>query len=270
MLGAIIGDMAGSRYEFHPLPKNTHWQDFPLFPPGSAFTDDTIMTLAVAEALRKNNHGSKLNEHLIDAMHSFGQKWPHAGYGGRFSKWLKNKEREPYNSFGNGSAMRVSPVGWLAKTLEEAENLAKETAQVTHNHPEGIKGAQATAGCIFLARNGADKQQLGEYVQNSYGYDLSRTLNEIQPGYKFSEICQDSVPESIIAFLESDSFEDAIRKAIWLGGDADTQAAIAGSIAEAFYGEIPAQLKEIALNTLDTELRTHYLTTRQWIEQNNS
>lgn len=265
MLGAITGDIAGSAYEFHPLPKNSHWQDFPLFTPASTFTDDTVMTLAVANALQKADSGGNLNDLLVETMHSFGNKWPHSGYGGRFSRWLKNRQRDPYNSFGNGSAMRVSPVGWVAASLEEAEKLAAATAMVTHNHPEGIKGAQAVAKCIYLARNGASKNDLANHVQKRHGYDLYRTLAEIQPDYSFSETCQESVPEAIIAFLESDSFEDAIRKAIWLGGDADTQAAIAGSIAEAYYGEVPSELAQQALKVLDNELKAHYLNSIKWL-----
>ncbi|MCL1849388.1 MAG: ADP-ribosylglycohydrolase family protein [Clostridiales bacterium] len=228
MLGAIIGDIVGSVYEWN----NIKTKDFPLFSEKCFFTDDTVMTIAVADALL--NGGSA--DDFIDSMKKYGKLFPKAGYGGGFRKWLSTGSREPYNSWGNGSAMRVSPCAWFAESLEEAETLAERSAAVTHNHPEGIKGARATAAAIYLARIDTAKDMIKAYVETNYGYDLSRTLDEIRPNYSFNETCQETVPEAIIAFLESNSFEDAIRNAISLGGDSDTLAAITGSIAEAAYG----------------------------------
>lgn len=230
LYGTIFGDMAGSTYEFRAC-KN---YKFTTIPEKSHFTDDTVMTLAVASWLMKDPNDMNV---LVKEMQYFGNRYPKAGYGGMFRKWLREDEPEPYNSFGNGSAMRVSPCGWLAKSLDEAMTLAKKSALVTHNHPEGIKGAQAVAGAIYMARYGGTKEEIKSFVEHTFGYDLNRTIQEIkESGYDFDSTCQGSVPESIIAFLESTDYEDCIRKAIWLGGDADTQAAIAGSIAEAFYG----------------------------------
>lgn len=249
MLGAIIGDIVGSVYEWN----NIKTKEFPLFSPDCFFTDDTVMTLAMAEGLL--NGGTE--EAFIRAMKGLGRKYPDAGYGNRFGSWLFSDEESPYNSWGNGSAMRVSPVGWMYDTLEAVERYAEISASVTHNHPEGIKGAQAAAASIFLARKGKTKQEIKAYVENTYGYDLSRTLEEIRPVYRFNESCQGTVPEAIIAFLESDGFEDAIRNAISLGGDSDTLAAITGSIAEAAYG-IPAEIKGHGLSYLDDVLLDVY------------
>jgi len=196
------------------------------------FTDDTVMTIAVADALLDGGTA----DDFIDSMEKFGRLYPNAGYGGRFGSWVHSDEREPYNTWGNGSAMRVSPCGWFAESLEEAEVLAERSVSVTHNHPEGIKGAQATAAAIYLARIGKSQAEIRDYIESKYEYNLSRTLDEIRPGYRFNETCQETVPEAIIAFLESKGFEDAIRNAISLGGDSDTLAAITGSIAEAAYG----------------------------------
>lgn len=265
MLGAIAGDVIGSTYEFHPIAKEAHWNDFPLFPPKSRFTDDTVMTLAVAEALQQSGGKAGFSDCLIDAMHRGGDRWPHAGYGGSFRKWLKNKSREPYNSYGNGSAMRVSPVGWAATSLEEAEELARLTAEVTHNHPEGIKGAQAVAGAIFLARNGAGKEEIRYYAAKRHGYNLSRSLAEIRPEYCFDETCQRTVPEAITVFLESENFEDAIRKAVWLRGDADTMGAIVGGIAQAHYGGVPEEIASKTLELLDPELYETWSKTWAWL-----
>lgn len=272
MLGAIVGDVAGSAYEFNPYRGD--WAAIELFPPRSKFTDDTVMTLAVAHALMGEDNEvastqdeAAISERLIDAMHDYGSRYPRAGYGGRFGGWLRNGLRKPYNSFGNGSAMRVSSVGWLYNDLDTVERMAACTAAVTHNHPEGLKGAQATAGSIFLARQGKSKGEIRSYVADKYGYDMSRTLTEIQPKYKFNETCQGSVPEAITAFLESEDFAGAIRKAIWLGGDADTQAAIAGSIAEAFYGGVPEEIAQQTLGHLDNSLRQDYYAFEAWKRQ---
>jgi len=245
MLGAIIGDIVGSIYEWH----NIKTKDFPLFGNGCGFTDDSVMTFAVAEGLM---NGGASNDY-INAMKRLGRMYPNAGYGGLFRQWLFTDDSNPYNSWGNGSAMRVSPVGWFFDTLEETENAAEISAAVTHNHPEGIKGAQATAAAIFLARNGTPKDEIKSHVGNKYGYNLSRTLDEIRPSYKFDESCIGTVPEAIIAFLESASFEDAIRNAISLGGDSDTLAAITGSIAEAAYG-VPEEIADKAVSLLDAPL----------------
>lgn len=262
MLGAIVGDIVGSVFEFNPLQEQ--WDSFPLFSEKSRFTDDTVMTLAVADALRRGYGKDGLHDMFIESMHTFGKSWLLAGYGQRFYRWITRRSRDPYNSFGNGSAMRVSPVGWVARSLVEAERLAATSAGVTHNHPEGIKGAQAVAGAIFLARSGKSKDDIREYITQTYHYDLSRQLAEIRKTYRFDETCQGSVPEAIIAFLESSSFEEAVRKAVWLRGDADTQAAIAGSIAEAFYGEVPGPIAKRALERLDVELYKKYLLWNMW------
>lgn len=266
MLGAIIGDMVGSPYEFHP------WQGaaeaFPLFSPRSRFTDDTVMTVAVARGLMQAyGQEQDCREAFIDAMHEYGRAYSRAGYGQRFFRWIVTGCREPYNSFGNGSAMRVSPVGWACDSLEETERYAALSASVTHDHPEGIKGACATAAAIFLARDGAGRDAIRDYVSFRYGYDLDRSLAEIRPAYRHKESCQESVPEAIIAFLESRSFEEAVRNAVWLGGDSDTQAAIAGSIAEAFYGGVPQELREAALARLDDRLRGDVTAWYGWLSE---
>ena len=236
MYGAIIGDIVGSVYEFD----NIKTKDFPLFSSKSTYTDDSIVTIAVAKALiysRENQTSFK--SALIRYMREYGQRYPHAGYGGMFSRWLISATPKPYNSFGNGSAMRVSPCGLIAVTLQEALDLAKASAEVTHNHPEGIKGAQATAAAIFLARCGKSKDEIRKYIEANF-YKLQMSLDDIRPKYFFNETCQETVPQAIIAFLESESFEDAIRNAVSLGGDSDTLAAITGSIAWAFYRRNPS------------------------------
>lgn len=252
MLGAIFGDITGSIYEFHPIKT----KDFPLKNPKSHFTDDTAMTLAVAKALMESwgKSDEEIHKELVKSMQVIGRAFPHAGYGGRFFRWLKEDNPRPYNSWGNGSAMRVSPVGWLYNDLEKTLHVAKLTAEVTHNHPEGIKGAQATAAGIFLARTGADKETIKKYIEGTFEYNLSHSLNQIRPRYTFDVSCQGSVPESIISFLEADSYEDTIRNAISLGGDSDTMACIAGGIAEAYYG-MPEEFKQDALDKLPESLR---------------
>ena len=246
MIGAVIGDIVGSIYEWN----NIKTKEFPLFQDKCFFTDDTVMTVAVAEGLM--NGGKK--DDFIDAMKKYGRMYPGAGYGGRFGSWLFSEDRKPYNSWGNGSAMRTAAVGWWCDSLEETRKMAALAAGVTHDHPEGIKGAESTAAAIFLARTGHGKAEIRNYVEREFGYDLSRTLDEIRPGYRFNESCQDTVPQAIVAFLESTDFEDAIRNAISLGGDSDTLAAITGSIAEAAYG-VPQELKDKAWEYLDEPLR---------------
>ena len=255
MLGAIIGDVVGSIYEFN----NHRSKEFDIYTEGMSFTDDTVMTAAVAEWLMLTDRSMVK---LEDTMVYWGKQYGGAGYGNRFYCWLflpralgYGDKRVPYNSFGNGSAMRVSAVGWMFDTLEETEEWAKRSAEITHNHPEGIKGAQATAAAIFMARTGATKEQIKAYVEQKYGYDLSRTCDEIRPMYQFNETCQGTVPEAIIAFLESTDFEDAIRTAVSLGGDSDTLACITGGIAEAYYREIPGWMVKGVWGKLDEDLR---------------
>lgn len=251
MLGAIIGDVVGSVYEWN----NIKIKDFELFKPNCFFTDDTVMTVAVAKALivtrekqAKSKEKISFKKELVKQMQEFGRKYPNSGYGGMFSCWLMSDDPQPYNSFGNGSAMRVSPCGYIAVDLDEALELAKASAEVTHNHPEGIKGAQAVAAAIFLARCNKSKEEIKQYIEEHF-YTLDKTLDEIRPTYTFNETCQETVPQAIQAFLESMDFEDAIRNAISLGGDSDTLAAITGSIAWAYYREfgcpIDSELKEI-------------------------
>ncbi|MBO6203676.1 MAG: ADP-ribosylglycohydrolase family protein, partial [Selenomonas sp.] len=233
MYGAILGDIIGSPYEFD---RGAKIKAFPLFIEKSRFTDDTVITVAVADALLyagKDAGEDKICAAVVSSMQHWGRKYPKAGYGGKFREWLKEKEPKPYGSFGNGSAMRVSPAGWLYDSIERTRKVARWTAEVTHNHPEGIKGAESVASAIYLARTGASKNAVKKYIEDEFGYNLSRTLKEIRPAYHMDVTCQGSVPEAIIAFLESTDFEDAVRNAVSISGDTDTTACIAGSIAEA-------------------------------------
>ena len=241
MYGALLGDMIGAPYEFDRGNKS---KEFPLFCEHSRFTDDSVMTIAVAEALLDSRFldDDSIRAALIKSMRKWGKKYPDAGYGRKFLCWLREKDPKPYGSCGNGSAMRVSAAGWLFDTLEETREKARLTAEVTHDHPEGIKGAEATSGAIFLARTGRSKEEIRDYIVQEVGYDLSRTCDQIRPSYYHNESCQKTVPEAITAFLEGTDFEDVIRTAVSLGGDCDTLTCIAGSIAEAFYG-VPAILK---------------------------
>ena len=253
MYGAILGDIIGSPYEFDMGNKS---KDFPLFSRKSTFTDDTVMTVAVAEALLNAGKDADLDtirSAVVNSMQKWGKKYPYAGYGGRFRYWLTEKNPQPYGSWGNGSAMRVSAVGWLYDSLDRTLAVARATAEVTHNHPEGIKGAEATASAIFLARTGVTKAEIKSYIEREFHYDLSRTCDEIRPTYHLVESCQETVPEAITAFLEGDSFENVIRTAVSLGGDCDTLTAIAGSIAEAFYG-VPDSLIQICKSKLDENI----------------
>lgn len=252
MLGAILGDIIGSPYEFDC--NNMKTKDFPLFMEQSHFTDDTVMTLAVAEGLISGYMDKeKTRAEIIKLMQKLGRMYPYAGYGDRFVNWLNSDDPQPYNSFGNGSAMRVSAVAWIYDDLDTVLEYAELTASVTHNHPEGIKGAQATAAAIFLARNETSKDDIRKFIEERFGYDLSRTCDEIRPAYRHVETCQETVPQAITAFLEGTSFEDVIRTSVSLGGDSDTLAAIAGSIAEAFYGK-PIELIYIVEKRLDSYL----------------
>ena len=248
MLGAVVGDIVGSFYEFRP----TKSMDFVLLTTMSKFTDDTVMTLAVAKWLLEDE--AHTVDYLIDCMQNLGARYPYAGYGGRFIDWLNENNPQPYNSWGNGSGMRVSPVGLYAKTLNEASALAALTASVRHNHPEGVKGAQAIATSVFLCRQGKTKKEIKEYVEQTFNYDLNRTIDEIRPRYRFDVSCQGSVPESIIAFLEGNSFEEVIRLAVSLGGDSDTMACMAGAIASCMY-PIPDDLVETCHERLPEDLR---------------
>ncbi len=231
MLGAILGDIVGSIYEFN----NIKTTNFDLFGKRSTFTDDSILTIAVADWLLM---GTLSKERLIYTIRKYVKEYPNpmGGYGSRFQQWAFSDEQTPYKSWGNGSAMRVAAVGWAFDSLEETEKIAKLTAEITHNHPEGIKGAQATATAIYMARTCSTKREIKEYIERKYGYNLSRTCDEIRPTYRFNESCAETVPEAIIAFLDSSDFESAIRLAVSLGGDTDTLTCITGGIAEAFYG----------------------------------
>ena len=240
MIGAILGDMIGSPYEFDRSPKT---KEFTLFSKYSQFTDDSVMTVAVADALLSamGKTDDEIKAALVESMQKWGQKYPDAGYGGMFYRWLRSKQPEPYGSYGNGSAMRVSAAGWLYDTMEETRHIARLTAEVTHNHPEGIKGAEATASAIFMARKGSNKEDIRAYIIQEFGYDLSRTCDQIRPTYHHVESCQQTVPEAITAFLEGTNFEDVIRTAVSLGGDCDTLTCIACGIAEAFY-DVPKEM----------------------------
>ncbi len=266
MLGAIIGDIAGSLYEFNPVKtknfplfvKNKYFNkngDIPIkyYYEGSRFTDDTVMTIAVCKSLLdcKGDY-ENLQQKVIENMREFGNRHQFAGYGTKFNQWLNSAEPKPYNSFGNGSAMRVSSVAYFAKTLDEVKELSRKVTDVTHNHPEGIKGAEAVAVCIWLALHGESKESIKKYVEDNY-YILDYDYDDLVKNYKFDETCQGSVPQSIYAFLISNSFEDCLRTAISMGGDADTMSAIAGGIAEAFYG-IPNEIKNQIFDYLTDDL----------------
>ena len=252
MYGAILGDIIGSPYEFDQGNKS---KTFPLFSQQSTYTDDTVMTIAVAEAfMDAPDDDVIIRQRLIETMHRYGRMYPDAGYGGRFAMWLFLDGTEPYNSFGNGSAMRVSSVAWLYNDLDTIRRMARLSAEVTHNHPEGIKGAEATASAIFLARTGSSKAEIKAYIEDQFDYNLSRSCDEIRPDYYHVESCQETVPEAISAFLEGDSFEDVIRTAVSLGGDCDTLTCIAGAIAEGFYG-VPEELKKECQKRLPEDLK---------------
>jgi ADP-ribosylglycohydrolase len=231
MIGAIAGDIIGSVFEW----KNVKTTDFQLFSKGSKFTDDTVLTVAIADCILYKGDYAK-------TLRTYGRRYPHAGYGDRFRKWLFSESPLPYNSLGNGSAMRVSPVGFAFPTMEEVLEHARRSAEVTHNHPDGINGAKAVAAAVFLARNDEGKKEIRKYIEEHFMYDLHMTLDEIRPDYRFDPTCRGSVPQAIIAFLESEDYEDAVRKAISIGGDSDTIACITGGIAQAFYRKIPRNI----------------------------
>ena len=249
MLGAVIGDMVGSVYEF----ANTKRQDFPLFQGGSDYTDDSVMSMAVAQWLLTDVQHTE--EELSAIMRGFSKEYPcpKGGYGSMFLGWLLDSEAKAYGSWGNGAAMRVSAVGWMFDTLEETERIAEISASVSHNHPEGIKGAQATAAAIFMARTGSTKAEIKTYITNRFGYDLDRMYESVHATYHWESSCQGTVPEAIIAFLASHDYESSIRMAVALGGDSDTLACINGGIAEAFYKEIPMEIRQSAIDRLPLE-----------------
>lgn len=243
MLGAIAGDIIGSVYEWH----NIKTTEFELFSPACRFTDDTVLTVALADSILSGAD-------YADKMKEYFHRYPNAGYGGRFADWVLSHPSFPYNSWGNGAAMRISPVGYAYDTLDETLSKAEFFTEVTHNHPEGIKGGCTTAAAIFLARTGSSKAEIKASISATFGYDLTRTLDEIRPGYHFDVSCQGTVPQAITAFLESTDFEDAIRKAISLGGDSDTLACITGGIAQAFYGGVPGSIAAKVYSFLDEPL----------------
>ncbi|MCP4117362.1 MAG: ADP-ribosylglycohydrolase family protein [Desulfobacteraceae bacterium] len=243
MIGAIAGDIIGSVYEHFPIKT----KEFPLFHPECCFTDDSVLTIAIAKAILEDGD-------YLKAMREIGRRYPNAGYGGTFIHWLHSANPEPYNSWGNGAAMRVSPVGFAFDTVDKVLREAGRTAEISHNHPEGVKGAQATALSIYLARTARDKALIRKEVVRRFGYDLHRTVEEIRPSYKFDISCQGTVPEAIIAFLDSDSYEDAVRNAVSLGGDSDTLACITGGIAEAYYGPVAPHILKKVKESLTEEL----------------
>ena len=252
MIGSIIGDIVGSIYEF--TPNNIKTKQFEFFNPNGSYTDDSILTFATADWLL---HGGEVAHYYS----KYGEKypWPMGGYGGGFKLWLvrsiRHQDYRPYNSCGNGSAMRVGPVGWAFDTIEEILAKSKESAECTHNHPEGIKGAQATALAIMMARHGCDKNEIRSEIEKRFEYDLQFTCEQIRPTYTWGGTCQDSVPQAIVAFLDGEDYEDSIRNAISIGGDSDTIGCITGSIAEAYFG-VPADLRNSAMNYLPEELQS--------------
>lgn len=244
MIGAIAGDIIGSVYEFRPI-KTT---DFPLFGPFSKFTDDTVLTVATAEALLTG-------EDYATAYRRYCRRYPNAGFGGAFLQWALSDSTEPYGSWGNGSAMRVSPVAFAFDTLEEVMEQAAMSASVTHNHPNAVTGAQATAAAIFLARTGSGKAEIRQFIEEKFGYDLNRTLGEIRPSYRFDVSCAGTVPPAVLSFLESTDYESTVRNAVSLGGDSDTLACIAGSIASPYYGGVPEEIETLTYTCLDNDLK---------------
>ena len=244
MIGAIAGDIIGSVYEGYPLKS----EEFPLFQNDSVFTDDSVLTIALADAVL---NGIK----YVEAFQRWGRKYPDAGYGGNFYQWIFSESPKPYNSWGNGAAMRVSPIGFAYNDIEQVLLEAKKTAAVSHNHPEGIKGAQSVAAAVCIARRNKNKNAVKEFIEQKFGYNLGRTIEEIRPNYSFDVSCQGSVPEAIIAFLESSDWEDAVRKSVSLGGDSDTQGCITGAIAEAYYENIAEDITKEVYNRITPEMK---------------
>jgi len=264
MIGAIIGDIVGSRFEWD----NYRHKDFELFTPKCFATDDSIMTLAIGKAIMESKPDwSDLDAQAVLCMQEVGRPYPYCGYGGRFHGWMYSDDPQPYNSFGNGAAMRVSACGFVAKSLEEAKLLSRKVTEVTHNHPEGIKGAEATVVAIYMARTGSSMEDIREEIDREY-YPMNFTLDGIRDTYEFNETCQDTVPQALMAFFESNSFEDAIRNAISIGGDSDTLTAITGGIAEAFYG-VPEEICAKAKSYLDERLIKIYEDYKSWIAKDS-
>ena len=254
MYGAITGDIIGSQFEFDRGNKS---REFELFGKNCEYTDDTVMTVAVAEALLdagKDADEKTIKEKLISSLKKWGKKYPYAGYGNRFKLWVLSDKSEPYGSYGNGSGMRVSSVGWLYDSMERTREVARWTAEITHNHPEGIKGAESTAAAIFMARHHAAFEEISNYIEDEFGYDLSRTLDEIRPDYCHVEDCMKTMPEAFTCFLEAGSYEECIRNVMYIGGDTDTLGAIAGAIAEAYWG-IPEDLIRKAKEYLPDDIK---------------
>ncbi len=254
MYGAITGDIIGSQFEFDRGNKS---REFELFGKNCEYTDDTVMTVAVAEALLdagKDADEKTVKEKLVASLKKWGKKYPYAGYGNRFKLWVLSDKSEPYGSYGNGSGMRVSPVGWLYDSMERTREVARWTAEITHNHPEGIKGAESTAAAIFMARHHAAFEEISNYIEDEFGYDLSRTLDEIRPDYCHVEDCMKTMPEAFTCFLEAGSYEECIRNVMYIGGDTDTLGAIAGAIAEAYWG-IPEDLIRKAKEYLPDDIK---------------
>lgn len=255
LIGAIVGDVVGSRYEWH----NVKTKDFPLFGAGCRPTDDSVMTLAVGEALLEHRRtGGDLERLAVEKMQEWGRRHPNAGYGGAFCRWLVSDHPRPYNSWGNGAAMRVSLCGWFASTLDEAHEFSDAITRVTHDHPEGLAGARVTAGCVFLARTGVGKDEIRKYVESTYR-KIDFTLDEIRPSYEFDVSCQGSVPQALASFFEAEDFEDAIRNAISIGGDSDTIGAITGAVASAFWG-VPAEIRGQVEALLPADMKTSLAT----------
>lgn len=251
MIGAIFGDIVGSRFEFD---RGGHTKDFELVTPASEFTDDSVMTIALANGLLYSlniEDEEEIKNNIINSMQYYGNKYPYAGYGARFIYWLQEKDPKPYGSYGNGSAMRVSSVGWLYDSLEKTRKMARLSAEISHNHPEGIKGADATASVIYLARTGKNKAEIKEFIEKEFDYDLSETLDQMRLRHRHEETCMDSLPKALRSFFDGTSYEDVIRNAVSLGGDTDTLAAIAGAMAESYYG-IPDELKNKCLSMIPT------------------
>ena len=254
MYGAITGDIIGSQFEFDRGNKS---REFELFGKNCEYTDDTVMTVAVAEALLdagKDADEKTVKEKLVASLKKWGKKYPYAGYGNRFKLWVWSDKSEPYGSYGNGSGRRVSPVGWLYDSMERTREVARWTAEITHNHPEGIKGAESTAAAIFMARHHAAFEEISNYIEDEFGYDLSRTLDEIRPDYCHVEDCMKTMPEAFTCFLEAGSYEECIRNVMYIGGDTDTLGAIAGAIAEAYWG-IPEDLIRKAKEYLPDDIK---------------
>ena len=266
MYGAILGDMIGAPYEFDRGNKS---KNFEIFNPKVHFTDDSVMTIAVADGLMKAGPEADeqtVKREVIKSMKTWGHKYPNAGYGGRFIHWLFSDDERPYNSWGNGSAMRVSSVGWLYDSVERTREVARWTAEVTHNHPEGIKGAECVACAIFLNRHGISMDSLKQYIREEFGYDLSRSLDEIRPYYHHVESCQETVPEALTAFFEGENYEDVIRNAVSLGGDCDTLTCIASAVAESYYG-VPDDFKNECEKRLPEDMRNVIKKFRELVEE---